>query len=520
MQAHFDEIIRTHLKSWDLQDSVVEHGILRSKGNEFRIATTNQMETMAGRKSKYSTSFCRQYAKSNNGKFLSSKFLGFAQKHKWKCNVSGHPPFESLFFNMVHRKQWCPRCAGNVKLDIGCFIKYALDKNGKCLSKAADYKNNLSKLKFNCKIHGEFLLAGAYARAGKWCRKCGFLSIAAKLRDPKGLEKAKKLAIDRGGKCLSKKYVNNSTKLTFQCGESAHGKFEIDMRHASQGRWCRKCGYLKSSGARRQTLSHYKKIAKIKGFKILTSTAQYKNAFSKLKVKCAAKEHPPFEITANDLQQNRGCPSCAMFRIEKIVKHYFETYFGTPFPKVRPEWLALSNKRRLELDGYSDKLKIAFEHQGRQHFEVDGYYIKTKADLKLRKQLDAHKRLICKQRGIFLFEIPEIGYALQIEDLPKLLLKQARKNRKVFEILKKKIHIPIQVPQLGSSDYYIRLQNILKSKGGKKLSKYYFGPHKKLEFSCSKGHKWWAPPARIVGHKNRRGAWCPNCNPYRNQFSK
>ena len=92
------------------------------------------------------------------------------------------------------------------------------------------------------------------------------------------------------------------------------------------------------------------------------------------------------------------------------------------------ESLSAMLKLNLELDGYSDKLKIAFEHQGRQHFEVDGFFNKTRADLILRKKLDKHKKYICKQRGIFLFEVPEIGYALKIEDLPNFHLKQAKEN--------------------------------------------------------------------------------------------
>ena len=49
----------------------------------------------------------------------------------------------------------------------------------------------------------------------------------------------KQLAMKKNGKCLSKEYVNNRTKLTWQCKESHKWKAVPDA--ISRGTWCPTC---------------------------------------------------------------------------------------------------------------------------------------------------------------------------------------------------------------------------------------------------------------------------------------
>ena len=67
-----------------------------------------------------------------------------------------------------------------------------------------------------------------------------------------------------------------------------------------------------------------------------------------------------------------GCPKCASYRTENMCREIFERVFEHKFPKCRPNWL-----ERLELDGYCEELRIAFEYNGQQHYEMIPFFHDT-----------------------------------------------------------------------------------------------------------------------------------------------
>jgi len=71
----------------------------------------------------------------------------------------------------------------------------------------------------------------------------------------------------------------------------------------------------------------------------------------------------------------------------------------------RPDWLMSSNLTKLELDFYIEELKIAFEVQGKQHYEYIPYFFKTIEDFEKRKQYDIEKKDLCYGAGVKLIEI-------------------------------------------------------------------------------------------------------------------
>jgi hypothetical protein len=83
--------------------------------------------------------------------------------------------------------------------------------------------------------------------------------------------------------------------------------------------------------------------------------------------------------------------------------------FNEKFPKFYPKWLKNpKTDHLLELDGYCDKLKIAFEHNGLQHYKKTNFHSTNKKfqDLQYRDRL---KRQLCKSHGVKLIVIPQIG---------------------------------------------------------------------------------------------------------------
>jgi hypothetical protein len=83
-----------------------------------------------------------------------------------------------------------------------------------------------------------------------------------------------------------------------------------------------------------------------------------------------------------------------------------ETMFQAPFPKCRPNWLKPPGARRsLELDGFNDCLRVAFEYQGVQHYEPRGHF--RPEDVERIKARDTEKRKLCWWARVSLIVVPE-----------------------------------------------------------------------------------------------------------------
>jgi hypothetical protein len=77
------------------------------------------------------------------------------------------------------------------------------------------------------------------------------------------------------------------------------------------------------------------------------------------------------------------CPECASGTSERICRRLFEFIFPNHrFAKERPKWLTNPDTNRsLELDGYCDDLKMAFEYQGIQHYKFVPHHHKIQENL-------------------------------------------------------------------------------------------------------------------------------------------
>ena len=94
-------------------------------------------------------------------------------------------------------------------------------------------------------------------------------------------------------------------------------------------------------------------------------------------------------------------------KMETECRSHFEAIFQDEFASCRPSFL-LNEKtgHNLELDGFNERLKIAFEYNGSQHYFFSPFFHTSEAAFEKMKQRDELKRRLCVKEGIQLITIP------------------------------------------------------------------------------------------------------------------
>jgi len=158
----------------------------------------------------------------------------------------------------------------------------------------------------------------------------------------------------------------------------------------------------------------------------------------------------------------------------------------------------------MELDGFCERLKLAFEYQGEQHFSTKTHYIKNSKNLKIRRADDQLKAKLCKKHNITLLCVPEIPTRMQIEDLQKFICETAEKEG--FKVSPDLLNKKISTRDAYNPGKLQGLKDLASSRGGHCLSSAYLGVKIKHEWQCGLGHTWSAVPTNV-----KKGAWCPQC---------
>ena len=179
----------------------------------------------------------QEIARSRGGRCLSPRYIHKETKMQWECG-KGHTWWARA--GGVKMGQWCPKCGSKKSADtrrsnIEEMQKVAEARGGKCLSSV--YVNNLTKLEWICsKGHRWFATPINVKNSHHWCPYC---SNRSPYRIRLTLVDMQKTAEERGGRCLSTKYVNNRIKLRWQC-DKGH-VWETKPANVRSGTWCPFC---------------------------------------------------------------------------------------------------------------------------------------------------------------------------------------------------------------------------------------------------------------------------------------
>ncbi|RHZ45683.1 hypothetical protein Glove_661g7 [Diversispora epigaea] len=204
------------------------------------------------------------------------------------------------------------------KLSLNTACKIAIKRGGLCLSNK--YINGKSHLQWKCiKNHKWNATLNNIKYQNIWCPYC-----AGKIRQT--LEIAKIIAINKGGECISNKYINGSSHLRWKCIRGHE--------------WSATLQSVKNKD-------------------------RYKDAHSKLTWNCS-KGHIWNATFANIKYHGSWCPHCSnKYTRENLCREIISKFLGKPSNIRRPNFLKTSKYPvGLELDIYYPEYGFAIEVQG------------------------------------------------------------------------------------------------------------------------------------------------------------
>ena len=303
----------------------------------------------------------------------------------WRCSV-GHE-WEATLNSVKNVGSWCPHCAGTSPHSLAMAHQLAAVHEGECLSR--EYKNVHDNLIWRCLAgHTWEMSLGSVKHKGSWCSKC-----AASERQTYTLRQACKTAVQRGGLCLSTVFAQ---KLRWQCAEGH--VWEAMWANVRAGSWCPTCYY----SSRRLGLRSAQDIASEHGGQCLS--LEYQGVRCNLRWQCA-EGHEWEAPLARVKHEKCWCPLCSKDSRESRVRQIMERIFpGHLFPRRRPSFLRGPLGWPLELDGFNEKLQVAFEYNGEQHY--DSYHYWNRSRTNYHTPIDVADQLKVRLAGVRLIIVP------------------------------------------------------------------------------------------------------------------
>ena len=359
----------------------------------------------------------RRIAKRRGGTCVSGRYTNSRIPLQWKCRL-GHE-WNAMPTN-VRKGSWCPTCAGKRPLTLLDIQRLAADRGGQCLSER--YVNNRAKLRWRCAAGHEWEAAPGPTKAGRWCPHCAHVARLS-------LNAMAVIAASRGGRCLSTEYVNVDTALSWNC-EAGH-QWAATPASIKSGSWCPVCVHNQ-----RLELKVLQRLAQERGGKCLS--VRYINNRHPLLWECKRRHRwkaMPANVKGGKRKRGTWCLECYNLR------------------------------RKFRARDSIERMKRFARRLGGLCLSEE--YINSKS--KLRWQCDKGHRWRAVPGAI------RGGSWCPV----------CARNRK---LTLEEFH------SLGAR------------KGGRCLSTRYQNKSTPLRWQCALGHRWYAQPGQV-----KRGTWCPKC---------
>jgi hypothetical protein len=367
-------------------------------------------------------------------------------------------------------------------------VDYVSAKGGVILTEGVVTSSDHVEIRCGCGFEWH-ANASSLVHGKTWCPKC------AGRHEGKAEALVREYVDLRGGEILTKGRLVSTGRVDVRCSCGYEWNVGVGPLYQLET-WCPKC-----AGNFPRSLEELRKIAEARGGKLLSET--YTNVDATYDFECSLGHE--FSNTFKHVESGgQWCPTCNKpTKSEEIARETLHQIFGVKFPKARPPWLRNSRGYRMELDGYSAELGIAFEYQGIQHFKENTLYNNR---LDTRIQDDRRKAELCREQNIKLLILT---YEHEYGDFPRIIREQL--DRENFDTSKYNFDKEIDLAKAYiRDDRLLALKALLEPKGIEVLSKKWLTTNTKYEFLCRVcGHRWRALGSAFFNSRSVAG--CDKC---------
>lgn len=276
------------------------------------------------------------------------------------------------------------------------FIKRCnLLHNDKFNYRLVNYKNNKTKVKIICPIHGVFEQRPITHLAGKGCRLCGIDKANQKKSYTTSdfITKANLIHNNKFDYNLVK-YCSAHKKVDIIC--SIHGHFKQTASNHLKGHGCPNCTYNNGN-----LEDFIKKANLIHNNKYTYNKAIYKKNKTKLIITCP--NHGDFNQNPDShLNKKQGCPICKESKGEIRVRLFLEKNQITFISQHK--FNDCKNILILPFDFYLPEYNTCIEFHGIQHYKPIKFFGGINK-FKEQQKRDKQKEKYCKTKDINLIKI-------------------------------------------------------------------------------------------------------------------
>jgi hypothetical protein len=312
--------------------------------------------------------------------------------------------------------------------------------------------------------------------------------------NPEGLLLCRRLADVQGILLKSNQYEGCDSTLEWYCKLGHYWEASLHYQQANTG--CAEC----SAAAKAQDICKKwtvlaKTIAESRGGLCLSAYAS--SAKSRLNWKCSYGHE--WQASLHSVHyMDSWCPYCNVLVRESLCRNIIEKLTGLKFSKIKPKWLRNREGNQLELDGYNAGLGIAFEHNGRQHYEDVEWFDRAGRGLGWRQENDKYKKSLAAINNV---HIISIKHDISVNSLVEYI---------TVSLESLGFYGPFPIININKlrcydkKDSLIKIRTYAETMGGACASDTWLGGHEPHKFICKYGHEWSAKPSTMLSSRT----WC------------